>query len=371
MISLAFTGNNNYNSGKYWAIVLASIPLGIGQSIYVLTAPRMAITWYPKHKGLAMGITNCGAAIGGVSWPLIFDTLVEVHGFRGGVACLAGITGALAISITIFSIPAPEFKPHAIGDAYNFRNWWPTRAFRSKVFIIHIISMSFVYFGVLTIPFFVELWARSNVRNSVSEDVTTGTGVKLEASHQLGVYLVVTLNACQIPGRLFGSSLCDRFRARLIHAVACFVAAVVVAACWFAITTYQGALGFVALFGLALGVMVSLPNNDVQDLLGDKRTYLFGQYSGTVYTCCSPFVLSGAVVTGALVQYFGVQVAPAVLCMGCFVIAGCGLILGLVVKDDTACFEGGGASADGREGWSRINSAASRANVDREAAEKT
>ncbi|KAK5073443.1 hypothetical protein LTR64_007419 [Lithohypha guttulata] len=340
MVALAFTGGNEYDSGKYWAILLASIPVGIGQSIYFMAAPQMAKTWHPKHKGFAMGITNSGAAIGGVVWPLTFDRLVQVFGFRIGVGCLAGLGAVLSIYIAIFSVPAPDFKRHAIGRVNNLHTWWPTRAFRSKVFVIHVISMCFVYLGILTIPFFIEVWARRNRDISISEDVKTGTGIDMhrKGGRNLSVYLLITLNGCQLPGRLFGSTLCDKFRARLIHAIACFSAVIIIGSCWFEVTSFQGGLVFAALFGLCLGVMVSLPINDVQDMLGHERTHLLGQYAGAVYTCAAPFILGGAVISGALVQYFNVWIAPGAWAIGCFTICGALIVLGLSLKDDTGCF---------------------------------
>lgn len=341
VIGLAFTGTDDYNSGKYWAIVLSSVPMGTGQSIYFLAAPQMAKTWHPNHKGLAMGITNSGAAIGGVAWPLIFDNLVEDHGFREGVATLAGISGALSMFIIIFAVPAPEFKRRSIGkgNAYNFKTWWPTRAFRSKVFVLHIISMSFIYLGVLTIPFFIEIWARRNEDISVSEDISSGTGIDLDRSKKLGVYLLITLNGCQLPGRLCGSMMCDKIKARKIHAAACLISVIVIASCWFSVTSFKGGLSFASLFGLCLGVMVSLPINDIQDILGNDRTYLLGQYAGAVYTCCCPFILGGVLISAALIQYFDVFIAPAVYTMGCFSAGGVFILIGLLIKDDTVCFE--------------------------------
>lgn len=176
LVALAFTGDDDYDSGSYWKILLASIPMGIGQSIYFLTAPHVAKTWHPEHKGLAMGITNSGAAIGGVGWPLIFDHFVELHGFREGVAALAGIAAGLSIFIAIFSRPAPEFKRRAVANVRSVNAWWPTQAFRSRVFVVHVVSMCCVYLGILTIPFFIEVWARRNRDISVSEDTTSGTG---------------------------------------------------------------------------------------------------------------------------------------------------------------------------------------------------
>lgn len=85
--------------------------------------------------------------------------------------------------------------------------------------------------------------------------------------------------------------------------------------------------------------MVSLPINDVQEILGHKRTWLLGQYAGAVYTCAAPFILGGAVISGALVQNFDIWIAPGAYVVGCFVNTGVLLLIGLSLKDDTACFE--------------------------------
>ena len=62
---LAFTGGKGrYGDGKPWAILLACFPIGIAQSVYFLTAPHVARSWFAKNPGLAMGITNSGAALG-------------------------------------------------------------------------------------------------------------------------------------------------------------------------------------------------------------------------------------------------------------------------------------------------------------------
>lgn len=64
---LAFTGGEDrYGDGHYWAILLASILIGFGQSCYFLTAPHVAKSWHPNRKGFAMGVTNSGASLGEV-----------------------------------------------------------------------------------------------------------------------------------------------------------------------------------------------------------------------------------------------------------------------------------------------------------------
>lgn len=177
-------------------------------------------------------------------------------------------------------------------------------------------------------------------------------------SDNLSVYLLITLNGCQLPGRLFGSSICDKFKARAVHAFACFAASVIIACSWFEVESFTGGLIFAGLFGACLGVMVSLPINDAQEILGHERTHLLGQYAGAVYTCAAPFILGGAVISGALVEYLDVWTAPGAYVVCCFTICGGLLLVGLSLKDDTVCFEQekAGSLANESQISTRINS---------------
>lgn len=51
-------------SGKPWAISLCAVLIGFGQSCLFVNCAQTATTWYPKNKGLAIGFTSCGAAVG-------------------------------------------------------------------------------------------------------------------------------------------------------------------------------------------------------------------------------------------------------------------------------------------------------------------
>jgi hypothetical protein len=68
------------------------------------------------------------------------------------------------------------------------------------------------------------------------------------------------------------------------------------------------AMLFCGLLGQATGLQVSLPVNDIQDILGPKRGDRFGQYTGMTSLFASPFILTGPMVTGILVDQFGINV---------------------------------------------------------------
>ena len=67
------------------------------------------------------------------------------------------------------------------------------------------------------------------------------------------------------------------------------------------------AMLFCGLLGQATGLQVSLPVNDIQDILGPKRGDRFGQYTGITYLFASPFILTGPMITGFLVDRFGIN----------------------------------------------------------------
>lgn len=65
LVALMFTGGNGaYRSGSYSGVLLATLPVGLGQSCYFVTFSHVAKTWFPHCKGLAIGVGASGAAIG-------------------------------------------------------------------------------------------------------------------------------------------------------------------------------------------------------------------------------------------------------------------------------------------------------------------
>lgn len=339
LTGLAFTGGDDkMGSGKYWAILLAAIPMGVGQSIYFLAAPHMAKTWLPNNKGFAMGITNSGAALGGVAWPFVFTALTSVVDFRLGVGALAAISLVMSSFIAWAAVPGPAFTPRSVGEVRKISTWVPVRAFRSRTFIVHIAAMCCIYLGILTIPFLIEVWAQKKHLGIAENTDVNGNPVHFDGDKDMTVYIVVAMNACQLPGRLLGSTVCDYVKARKIHAMACVIALIEVALAWNLANNYLGACLFASCFGLILGIMVSLPINDAQDILGRDRTHLLGQYAGTVYTCASPFILAGGIVTGALVDRYHI----ASVCIWACVAFGGGsmlIMVSLLIEDDTWKFD--------------------------------
>ena len=67
LVALMFTGGDGtFQSGSYRGVLLATFPIGFGQSCYYVTYAHVAKTWFPRCRGLAIGVAASGAAVGEV-----------------------------------------------------------------------------------------------------------------------------------------------------------------------------------------------------------------------------------------------------------------------------------------------------------------
>jgi hypothetical protein len=91
------------------------------------------------------------------------------------------------------------------------------------------------------------------------------------------------------------------------------------------------AMLFCGLLGQATGLQVSLPVNDIQDILGRDRGDRFGQYIGMTNLFASPFILTGPVITGLLAERFSINFVAYWAIGGFF---GCSVLLSVSLRAD-------------------------------------
>jgi hypothetical protein len=90
LVALMFTGGDGtFGSGNYVGVLLATFPIGLGQSCYFVTFAHVAKTWFPGCRGLAVGVAASGAAVGElhsfVCW--CGGVRADVVGLQVGVSC--------------------------------------------------------------------------------------------------------------------------------------------------------------------------------------------------------------------------------------------------------------------------------------------
>lgn len=146
--------------------------------------------------------------LGGSIYPFVFRSLVSKWSFAAGIGGLAAASGVLAPFIIIFAVPNPSWTPRKMPERGSFETWVPRRAFKSRVLLVHTIAMCFLYSGILSVPFFLEVWA---IERGIGTDKDEAIG-NTESNRSPGntnVYILSWFNASQIVGRLFGSTLTD------------------------------------------------------------------------------------------------------------------------------------------------------------------
>lgn len=179
LFSLAFTTqrHNREIRGRYYAVLLCAVPLGLGQSIFFLSSSHVARTWLPRRTGVALGVVNAGAALGGSVFPLVgawsvpwrqqcrwlmgqvFTALTKRHSFQLAIFTLAAIAAALSVFIICFAVPHPQNFTAAVKQPtgrpkhMHLLSEELLQSFRSSSFIVFVASACIVYAGVLSVCF--------------------------------------------------------------------------------------------------------------------------------------------------------------------------------------------------------------------------
>ena len=89
-------------------------------------------------------------------------------------------------------------------------------------------------------------------------------------SPELASYLLPTLNAASILGRTVPSFIADKIGGMNVLLPAIVIAAVLTFS-WIAITTVAGCFAYAALYGVCVGVMLSVPNFVTATLCPDPK----------------------------------------------------------------------------------------------------
>lgn len=280
-------------SSHYWHFLLSQafcVGLGTG-CIYV---PSLAIIpqYFASRRALATGIVTSGGSLGGVVYPLLFETLLPLLGFGWTVRVLA-FTSLTTCAISI-AILRPRGKPS------KRRPMLDVSAFRSTAYILFAFAMFASYIGFFAPIFYLQQYA-------VSHGLSKG---------KLAHYLVSILNASSIVGRIVPAYFARHLGpVNMLLTVSIIVT--VVTLCWISVRSGAGNVVFAVAYGMSSGGLTSLPAAVMSTLVPDLS--VFGSWLGMVSSMNAFASLSGPPIAGALLQstgsFLGVQLLSG-LAMG-------------------------------------------------------
>ncbi|PCD28470.1 hypothetical protein FGRA07_03609 [Fusarium graminearum] len=210
----------------YWQVLLAQgICQGLGNGI--LFAPTIAnmSTYFTRKKTIAISAAACGAATGGMVFPLIAQQLLPKIGFRWTVRVMGLVV--IVVSSIVLLLARTRLKARKAGPLVEWA------AFKEPSYVLFAVAMFFTLWPT---------WISYNYARQYATD-------KLGGSASDSFLMLIAINAVGIPGRMISAFLADR----LFGAINVFIPTIFSAALclymWSQVTTLTGGFVWVSTFG--------------------------------------------------------------------------------------------------------------------------
>lgn len=284
---------------EYYQFMLAQGILG-GLCCGMMFAPAMAAVgqYFRTRRALAMGIAVSGSSLGGVIFPIALNNLFQIRSIAFGWG--VRIAGFIILALLVIACATVRRRlPPRKGNILVLS------AFRDPSYILTIVSLFFLIWGMFTPFFYIETYA-------------TYRGMP----PRLASYMLSILNAASIIGRIIPGILADHFGnfTLLFISGACTG---VLLLCWMAIKSNAAIIVFAALYGFFSGAIVSLLSPCIAQIA--PHPTLIGAYLGMALLLVGVSGLTGTPICGALIDGYGWW--AAMVFSGVAVFVGSGLVL--------------------------------------------
>ncbi|KAA8649456.1 MCT family MFS transporter [Aspergillus tanneri] len=269
---------------EYYQFILAqSLLFGIGDAMLFYPTISAISHWFNRRRGLALGIVVAGSSLGGIAWPLILNRLFDAVGFPWALR----IIGFMSLGLEV-----PRSELVAI--------------FKDARFIIFVVGMLFVIWGMFIPFYYVPLYAMQH-------------GIDAAFANDL----IAILNAGSLVGRIASGALADKI-GRFNVAILCSLLSGVVLLCLHVMRTKAAIVAFAVLYGLFSGGLISLQSACVAQIT--ENLQIIGIKIGVMMAVCSAGALTGSPIGGALVSADGGKYSGLIDFAGVILLAGTALL---------------------------------------------
>lgn len=278
----------------YWQIMLVQgILMGIVSGFLQLPAFAAVSQYFEKNRAASLGLVMSGSSIGGIVMPLILSKML--NGSSLGFGWSVRVIGFLIMPFMLFACVGVKARLPP-----RETQFWTLSAFKDIRFVLLIVALFFLFFGMFTPFFYLPSYAVSQ-----GMDPT------------LAGYLLAILNASSTFGRIIPGVLADKYGRINAFALGGVMTGIVIF-CMNSATTNAGLIVYSIFFGFCSGTIISgagaafsLCPKDVRDV---------GTYLGMGLAISGFGGLIGPPVNGAIVNaynggYFEVSMFSGVLCL--------------------------------------------------------
>jgi MFS family permease len=267
---------------EYWQLFITQgIILGLGNGMLYLPGLALVGRSFKKNRAIAMGITTCGAPVGGVIYTLVFEQLIEQLGYGWTVRVMSFIMlGSYLISFPLLLWGAKNVGDIGSGTA---RKLFDRTAFRDLPFWAYSFS-NFLLFSGYMVPFFF---------------MASFGQLELGMSRSMSLYVIMIAQASSIGGRLLASWTASRLGV-MIPWVTCGMSSGIFCIAWIGVHTEGAFIAFAVLYGFFSGALIPLPPAIFPIVCPDPR--VLGARLGMAQAMGSIASLIGPPIAAALAQ---------------------------------------------------------------------
>ena len=135
-------------STTYWQLMLSQgVLMGLANGLLYLPGLALVGRSFKKNRAIAMGITTCGAPVGGIIYTLIFSQLIDRMSFGWTVR----VMGFVMLGTYLISFPLLLWGVSNLGDLASGspRKLFDRGALRDAPFWLYSLSNFFIFCGYM------------------------------------------------------------------------------------------------------------------------------------------------------------------------------------------------------------------------------
>ncbi|KFY40289.1 hypothetical protein V495_05498 [Pseudogymnoascus sp. VKM F-4514 (FW-929)] len=264
---------------EFWQIMLVQgVLMGLAMGFLQFPAFAAVSQYFDKKRAAALGIVVAGSSIGGVVIPIALSKMLNNSSL--GFGWSVRVIGFLLIPLLGFACVAVRARLTSRTTAF-----WLARAYTEAIFVLLMVSMFFIFIGMLTPLFYLPTYAVSR-----GMDPT------------LAGYLLAIVNASSTFGRIIPGILADKYGRLNVYAIGGISTGITIF-CMNSATNNGELIGYAIAFGFTSGTIISGLSACVSLCAKDPRE--IGMYMGMGMSLSSLGGLIGPPVNGVFVHHYG------------------------------------------------------------------
>lgn len=276
----------------------------------LLYLPGLALVGrsFKKHRSMAMGITTCGAPVGGIIYILMFEQLIDRLGFAWTIRTMA----FFMLGTYLISFPLLLWGVSNLGDLASGspRKLFDPTAFRDLPFWSYSMSNFSLFLGYMVPFIYISVYGQTH----------------LGLSQSTSLNMVIAAQAASVFGRLAAGYAASRIGVMAPFITAGLCSGIFTVA-WIGVRSQGSFIAYVVLYGCFSGPLIPLGPSVFPVVCPDPK--VLGARLGMAQGIGSIASLIGSPIAGAILgsnkdgnNFLGLQLFSGVVMM----LGGCQLI---------------------------------------------